>query len=148
MIFLQGCGTTETTYAPSNFDGNDKSKSGFQEYLDENCPNLTENTAKGLDCYGNPLSDKGGGGVADFGVDEYQAGLEDACEILFSISPDGNLFAGENRIQENDCYDWGGNFDPRDADFYSEGYYDTVEYMFDGTPYWCWGDECLTPYDF
>jgi len=148
LFLLSGCVTTNSTQEAAKVSLVEETESGFEKYIDEFCPDLEENTANGLDCAGQSFTNEGSVETGDFEYYEYEAGVEDACTILFSISPDGNLFAGENRIEEDDCYGWGGDYDGSDSDIYAEGYYDTIEFMFADTPYWCWGTECVTPDDF
>lgn len=78
----------------------------------------------------------------------YIEGVRKACNLLFTISEDGYVYAGSERLSEATCQiDFIGTYDGVDVPFY-EGYQDTVERIFLDTPYWCWGNECLTIEDF
>jgi len=80
--------------------------------------------------------------------DDFQSGAITACSDLFSISPDGYLYQNSTSLSQADCEDWGGSYSGAYEDPFQDGYYSTIEEMFSQTPYWCWGEECLTREDF
>lgn len=79
---------------------------------------------------------------------EFQDGIFNACNDLFSISPDGILYENDNELYLEECENWGGSYEGDYETPYDEGYFKTLEEMFSDSPYWCWGNECFTESDF
>lgn len=85
---------------------------------------------------------------SDIVYEEYLAGANEACSNIFSLSYDDLMYAGGESLFIGDCLYWGGSYDGEYDTPYEEGYQETIEEMFSTTPYWCWGDECVTESDF
>lgn len=85
---------------------------------------------------------------SDIVYDEYNAGVYEACSLLFSYSYDSNMYAQGISLSSMDCQYWGGSYDGDYDSPYEEGYWETVEEMFSTTPFWCWGEDCVTESDF
>lgn len=85
---------------------------------------------------------------SDIVYEEYLAGADEACSNIFSLSYDDQMYADGETLFIGDCVYWGGSYDGEYDTPYEEGYRETIEEMFSTTPYWCWGDECVTESDF
>lgn len=85
---------------------------------------------------------------SDIAYEEYEEGVNDACSRLFYYSYDSNVYAQGIALSSMDCQYWGGSYDGDYDSPYEEGYWETVEEMFSTTPFWCWGEDCVTESDF
>jgi hypothetical protein len=85
---------------------------------------------------------------SDIVYEEYKEGAYEACSNIFSLSYDDLMYADGETLFKGDCVYWGGSYDGEYDTPYEEGYRETIEEMFSTTPYWCWGDECVTESDF